>query len=143
MQIARQFSRQSGTTRPVRILVTACGVGADDTAAPEMESAQRWAHRLTLPNLTQCVELGEEHSMVYVKAPRAFHHNTLQSLAMRSKYGVNLVAVERTVAVHTNGEASASPTRVIEVPMAETTILPTDVLILVGSNEALSRLPVD
>ncbi len=118
-------------------------VGADDIASPEHESALRWAHRLMLPNLRQYVELGEGHSMIYTIAPTVFQHKTLQALELRSKFEVNLVAIKRGVRVQA-GAGEDAPVRsspVIVVPRADTTILPDDVLILVGSDEALSKLP--
>lgn len=118
-------------------------VGADEVAEPERESAQRWAHRLMLPNLTHYVELGEDHSLIYTQAPRKFHHKTLRELDLRNEFGINLIAIERRVSVK-SGESEEGITRtVFEIPKADTTILPTDTLVLVGSNEALEELPKD
>ncbi|MHC4235042.1 MAG: potassium channel family protein [Planctomycetota bacterium] len=116
-------------------------IGADAIVNPQHESALRWAHRLMLPNLQEYVELGEEHAMVYTVAPAAFCHKTPADLQLRRKYGVNLVAIRRAVRVKTDSADEAVTSSVIAVPKADTTILPDDVLILVGSNEALSRLP--
>lgn len=118
-------------------------VGADAVVRPHRESALRWAHRLMLPNLRQYVELGEGYSLIYSTAPRAFHHKTLMQLGLRAAYGVNLVAVKRTVSVTKGERAKAVEESVISVPSADTTIHPDDILILVGSNEALSKLPAD
>lgn len=117
-------------------------VGADAIAAPERESALRWANRLTLPNLKQYLELGPGHAMVYATAPAAWHHKTLADLQLRNEYGVNLVAVQRRVTVAKGTGGTGSPAPVIVLPLAETTIIPGDVLILVGSDEALSQLPL-
>lgn len=117
-------------------------VGADDLVNPERESALRWAHRLTLPNLRQYIDLGEDHALVYMTAPASFCHKTLVDLALRARHGVNLVAIKREASVQPGAEAAATAT-VISVPQADTTILPNDVLILVGSNEALAELPTD
>ncbi len=116
-------------------------VGADAVASAERESALRWAHRLTLPRLDQYVELGEGYSMIYVKAPRSFHQKTLLELNLRKKYEVNLVAIRRTVEVHTEEDEKKKTRQIITVPRPDTTILPDDVLIVVGSNESLSNIP--
>ncbi|MCH7812980.1 MAG: TrkA family potassium uptake protein [Planctomycetes bacterium] len=115
-------------------------VGADEIVNPEHESALRWAHRLMLPNLRQYVELGQDHAMVYSTAPAAFCHKTLADLQLRRKHGVNLVAIQRHVTVQTEDSPKPVTSSLIVVPQADTTILPDDVLILVGSNEALSQL---
>lgn len=118
-------------------------IGAQQIVNPEQESALRWAHRLMLPNLRQYVELGENHALVYTTAPASFCHKTPAELALRREHGLNLVAIKRQagVAAATGAAAPASP--VIMVPQADTTILPGDILILVGSNEALSNLAAE
>lgn len=138
LDVPRIFARAENDIQ-ARILAR---VGADDIVNPERESALRWAHRLTLPNLRQYIDLGQDHAIVYVTAPPLFHHKTLVELALRARHGVNLVAIKREVSVETD---SAAPTTapVISVPRADTTILPDDVLILVGSNEALAKLPTE
>jgi trk system potassium uptake protein TrkA len=118
-------------------------VGADAIASAERESAVRWAHRLTLPNLQQYIELGEGHSIVYMRAPSAFWQKSLQDLELRRRYGVNLVAIHREVSVRTGAEEKAAMHQVVAVPKPDTTILRGDILILVGSNEGLSSLPRD
>ncbi|MFQ5590610.1 MAG: potassium channel family protein [Phycisphaerae bacterium] len=116
-------------------------VGANDVALPEGESALRWAHRLSLPNLTQYIELGEGHSIIHISAPRRFHDKTLVELDLRNQYGVNLIALKRSVSVQADPDAPNTTTATIVVPDAKTMILPSDVLVLVGSNESLGRLP--
>jgi len=116
-------------------------VGADAVVNPEQESALRWAHRLMLPNLRQYVELGEDHALVYCIAPKAFWNKTVGELELRRKYEVNLVAIKREVQVTSGSSPGSVAAPVFTVPQAGTTLLRDDVLILVGSNEALSRLP--
>ena len=117
-------------------------IGADAIINPEREAASRWAHRLMLPNLSQYVELGEGHSMIYVTAPSAFHNKTLAELQLRVNHGVNLVAMKRRAPDRTEGQEGATA-QAVYVPTAGTTILPGDVLVLVGSDESLSGLPSD
>jgi trk system potassium uptake protein TrkA len=118
-------------------------VGADAIAFAERESALRWAHRLTLPRLEQYVELGEGHSLIYMRAPDSFCHKTLAELGLRRKHNVNVVAIRREVAVRRGDEEKGSSAQIVAVPQPDTKILPHDVLILVGSNESLSKLPTD
>ncbi len=138
LKVKRVYSRAENEIQ-ARILSR---VGADDIVNPERESALRWAHRLTLPNLRQYIDLGEDHAIVYVNAPSAFHHRTLAELALRARYGVNLVAIKRESTTRAK-DGSPAVVPVVAVPQADTTILPQDVLILLGPNEALAKLPVD
>jgi len=118
-------------------------VGADAIVNPQHESALRWAHRLMLPNLQDYVELGEEHALISVTAPAAFAHQSPAELKLRRTYGINLVAIRRMVSVKSESGGAEVTSAVTTVPDADTTILPDDVLILVGSNEALAKLPAD
>ncbi len=117
-------------------------VGADEIASAEQESAMRWAHRLSLPNLSQYIELEADHSLVYIAAPEAFVGKTLLELRLRAEHQVNLVAIRRDRVTKSAGD-EAMPQRNIIVPIAETKIESGDVLIVVGHNDALSKLPQD
>ena len=116
-------------------------IGASQVVYPEHESARRWAHRLSLPHLRDYIELGEEHSLVQITTPESFCQKTPAELRLRQRFGVNLVAIKRRVSIQTGSESAPTDTQVISVPAADTTLLENDILILVGSNESLGKLP--
>jgi len=116
-------------------------IGADEVVFPEAESAKRWAQQLMLPTLRDFVELGEGHSLVQLRTPKSFAHKTPEQLRLRPKYGVNLVAIRRTVKVRTDTQPSPHESHIFVIPQADTALLPDDVLILVGTNEDLAKLP--
>jgi len=124
-------------------------IGATDTVSPERESALRWAHRLMLPSLHKYVALGRDHSIVSVTAPKTFHGKPLRALDLRNAFGVNLIAIERGAGEPSTGKnAEDAKTKgvgpgTIEIPGAATVVLSGDVLIFVGTNDALSRMPQD
>lgn len=115
-------------------------VGADSTINPEAESALRWAHRLMLPNLKDYIELGEGHSIIQIPAPAAFHHKSPTELELRQKFHVTLVAIKRVVKVQQGTEGTQAETHTITIPEGDTKILPSDILVLVGSNESLNKI---
>ena len=115
-------------------------VGADSTVNPEAESATRWAHRLMLPDLKDYVELGEGYSIIQIPAPPAFHHKSPVELRLRQAFEVTLVAIKRTVTVQEGGDQRATEAPTMTIPEPDTIILPTDVLVLVGSNESLNKI---
>ncbi len=117
-------------------------IGAHDIASPEEESAVRWGHRLQLPALGQYVELGEDHSLISLAAPPVFVGKTLIELHLRSEYGVNLIAIERPAGGADAG-LEQKARRATIVPSATTKIQASDVLVLVGANEAFKALPRD
>lgn len=116
-------------------------IGADDLVNPEEESAERWRNRLLAPAVIERIEVAEGYSIVQVAAPESFHNKTLGQLDVRKNYRVNVVAVRRTVEESVEGVKKSRET-LISVPMADTAIEPGDVLILVGSDEAMQKFPV-
>lgn len=116
-------------------------IGADEIASPENEAASRWANRLSLAGLHHYIELGDQHSLVYVAAPSSFHHKALRDLDLRNQFGVNLVAIRRVMQVQAGGEAGPVEKALLVVPTGQTVVLPTDTLIFLGADVDLKRLP--
>jgi len=135
--VGRVISRATTTMR-ARILQR---IGADDIANPERESAERWRNRLLAPSIMERIELAEGYSLTQVPAPASFHGKTLQQLDIRRKHEVNVVAIRRTIA--STDEEGVKRTRqfVISVPMADTTIEEGDILLLIGSDDAMNSFP--
>ena len=136
----RKVITRASTTTQARILRS---IGADDIVYPEGESATRWANQLLMFRVRSLVELGEGHSLVWITAPEAWHDKTPTELKLRQKHHVNLVAISRVVKPDEEEDALRRTTAAILVPGADDQILPEDVLILAGANEALSTLPTE
>jgi Trk K+ transport system NAD-binding subunit len=84
------------------------------------------ADRSTIP-------VGDGHAMAEVDAPPAFAGRTLGELAIRSRYGIQVVLVRR---------ADRSPSRRQDlVAGPDTRIQPGDRLVLLGPERAVSRFP--
>lgn len=116
-------------------------IGADQVVSPEEESAVRLSRQLSNPNIMEFVELSEGHSLIQVKAPKPFHNKTLGQIDLRRKYKVNLVAIKKQVSiVRAQGEETTEE-QVIDVPTADSVIRPDDILVIVGANDSLNRLP--
>ncbi len=116
-------------------------IGADDLVNPEEESAERWRNRLLAPAVIERIELAEDYSMVQIAAPESFHNKTLGQLDVRRNFKVNVVAVRKTVEERTGGVKKTRQI-LVSVPMADTVIEPGDVLILIGSDEAMQKFPM-
>lgn len=136
MDVPRIICRAESERRG-RILKQA---GADVIVNPGAESAVRWAHRLMLPRLKDYFELGEGHSIIQIPAPAKFHHKTPAELELRQKYDVTLVAIKRVVCIKDAAKKRETETHTITIPDSDTKLLPSDILVLVGSNESLNNL---
>lgn len=115
-------------------------IGADDIVNPERESADRWRSRLLAPALMERIELAEGHSLAQVAAPPSFYDRTLEDLALRKRYKVNVVAIRRTVR-ETEGGIERRRELVISVPMPDSIVRSGDILLLIGSDQAMESLP--
>lgn len=136
----RRVVARAQSTRQAEILAK---IGADLVIFPELESARRLARTLVLPRIEDHIELASGHSIVQLRAPRQFHNKTLLELNLRHRYGVNVVAIKRHVAVSTPGQPESVQEHVVSVPGPDDVIQPDDVLVLVGTDEALSLLPAE
>ena len=114
-------------------------IGADEIANPEKESAERWRDRLLAPAMIERVIIGEGYSLAQFPAPPSFHNKSLKQLAVNTKYKVLVVAIRRESGKEDGQKTSGKP--VISVPGPDTVIYPDDVLLVIGSDEALKAFP--
>lgn len=111
-------------------------VGATEVIYPEIETAQRWAYRLIAPHIEEKIDFAPGYSLARVKVPPSFNGKSVMDLQLRQKYNVNLVAIKRS-----EENLAEDEDRVINVPMPETLVYASDILMVAGSDFDLSRLP--
>lgn len=115
-------------------------IGADEVIQPETETGIQLARRLANPFLEDFFDLGEGFSLIEMHAPSPFIGKTLRDLNLRAKYAVNLVALRRTSrSKSSTGEEIVKES--IAVPQPDDVIATEDVLIVIGANTDLGRLP--
>jgi trk system potassium uptake protein TrkA len=114
-------------------------IGADEVIQPEMQAGAALGRSLASPHIDEVVPLAEGYSLIELHAPQAFFDKTLAGLNLRVKYQVNLVAIKRTRQVAIGGRNVTE--EVLSVPTPDEVIREGDTLVLVGSNDALNRLP--
>lgn len=115
-------------------------VGADDIANPERESADRWCSRLLAPSILERTVLADGYSLAQVQAPESFSGKTLAELEVASRYRVLVVAIRRTVQ---EGQDQDKPPRqtVVPAPGPGSVVQAGDVLVIIGSDEAIQAFP--
>ena len=104
-------------------------VGADRVVFPEYEAGCALASNLTQPAFLERFELDTENSIVEVLVPSEFHGKTLSQLDLRKRYGLNVLAIGNGDKFVTN----PSPGQIMTQGM---------VMVVIGSNKNLERLPV-
>lgn len=114
-------------------------LGADEIVQPESEAGRYLARRLANPHLEDVIELSDGYTLIELRAPPAFVGKTLEQLALRNKYRVNLVAVKRSSSQGSDDDAPRTTTTY--VPSSNYSIHEGDILLLVGTDAALHGLP--
>jgi len=108
-------------------------LGVSRVVFPERDMAIRVAHSLVVPNVLDYIELSRDFSIVELPTPRVFVGRTLRELALRTTYGLTLIAIKRAARP---GQDEAT----VVAPLADDRIEAGDVLSLLGSTERLSDL---
>lgn len=102
-------------------------IGADRVILPEKDMGVRVAHNLVSANILDYIELSEDYSVMEIQALEEWTGSTLKDVKLRSKYGINVMAIKR------GDEVNLSPA-------ADDIIEDGDVIVAIGSAEDLSRL---
>lgn len=104
-------------------------VGVDRVIYPERDMGVRVAHNLTsTKDLLDFIELSPEYSIVETFAPKEFIDKTIGKLNLRAKYQVSVIAIK-------------SDEEIIAAPGADALIKEGDILIIIGTNQAIGNLP--
>ena len=102
-------------------------LGADKVLFPERDMGRRIAHNLVSGNIIDYLELSPDYSMAEVRPSRDWAGKTLKDLALRSRAGINIIAIKR-------GED------IDPMPQPDTVIHEDDMLLVVAREETLSRM---
>lgn len=102
-------------------------IGVDRVVFPERDMGIRVAHNLISSNILEYIELSPDFSIVEVTAASEWYDKTLRQLEMRTRYGLNVVAIKRC------NELKVSPN-------ADDMIKKGDVLVVVGQNRDIEKL---
>ncbi len=104
-------------------------VGADHVVYPENEAGRALARSLTKPAILDRFELDPNNSIVEVMVPAEFHGRTISELQLRSRYGLNLLAIGQDEKFEINPD----PNKRLHKGMA---------MVVIGCNRDIDRLPI-
>ena len=102
-------------------------LGADQVLFPERDMGRRVAHNLVSGNIIDYLELSPEYSLAEVRPRADWIGKSLKDLSLRSRYGINVVAVR-------NGDILNA------MPMPDTVFREDDVLLVVTKEETLMKM---
>jgi len=104
-------------------------VGADHVVFPEHEMGCTLARSLTRPNILDRFELDPDHSIVEVVVPAEFDGKTLREIELRSRYGLNLMAVIK------GDRYEVNPSPMLRLEKGA-------LMVVIGGNKGIDQLPV-
>ena len=102
-------------------------LGADRVVIPEKENANRLARSLATPNVLDYIELSDEYGIAEVPAPESWNGKSIRNLNVRSKLGVNILAIRR------DGKMQVSPG-------ADFVVNKGDIIVVLGDSRALKAV---
>ena len=102
-------------------------IGADRVILPEKDMGVRVAHNLVSSSILDYIELSPDYSIIEIESPRDWYGKSMKELSLRSKYGINVMAIKR------NNEVNISPD-------ADDVINKDDIVVAIGSAEDLTKL---
>lgn len=102
-------------------------IGADRVVLPEQDMGNRVAHNLLSSSILDFIELSADYSVMEIEVIDAWDGNTLKELKLRTKYGINVMAIKNDKKVKVS-------------PSAETALNSGDILVVVGSIEQLTKI---
>lgn len=102
-------------------------IGADKVVLPERDMGVRIAHNLASANILDYIELSPDYSIAEMTSPQEWQSKTLKELDMRTNYGINVVAIRKENHINVT-------------PKADDIIAPGDIIVAIGSYEALTKL---
>ena len=102
-------------------------IGADRVILPEKDMGVRVAHNLVSESTLDFIELSPDYSIMEIEAPEEWRGKSIRELKLRSKYGINVMAIKKADSINLS-------------PLADDTVDAKDILVAIGSAEDLSKL---
>lgn len=99
-------------------------IGADRVVFPERDMGIRVAHNLCSSNILDYIELSPDYSIMEVTALNKWVGKSLKELNLRSKFGINVMAIKRGNDINIS-------------PEADEYIRKGDILVVIGGTEEL------
>ncbi|MFW2331001.1 MAG: potassium channel family protein [Nitrospinota bacterium] len=104
-------------------------LGVTEVVFPERDMAYKLATSLSSENLLDHLPLMDGYSIVEIAAPKDFIGKSLKELELRNRYAVQVIAIREII-----------PERILPNPLADFVIKDSDVMIIMGENDALAKL---
>ncbi len=115
-------------------------VGADQVIIIEEQAGINLAKRILAPEIKEKISLTTGHSLVEIEARKDFIGKTLKELDIRRNYGVNVIAIQKTVTKIDDEGKVVHAVELNDLPGSDDIIQSGDVLVVVGNETDIEKL---
>lgn len=130
-------------------------VGASEVVNPEQAMGRKIAYQIAFPGLREVLALAEGVCVAELPVPPSFVGKTLTDIAVRRKYGVTVIGVQRVTAAASKGDGSPPPDPaeraavrlldpkrrlILNMSPNRDTLREDDTLVIIGRQEDVTRL---
>lgn len=115
-------------------------VGANRVIFPEQEMGERIVESLLEPEILEHIKLAPDYSIVEIDVPESFIGKNIGSLAVKTKYGVQIMAIKRNQGQKvTNGKIETDE-NIIIAPSSKDGLIEGDTLVILGENKNIEKI---
>lgn len=114
-------------------------MGITEILSPEDEVGGNVAEMLINPNVVMCMQLPDDYEIVEVKAPSAIFGRSLEDIALREKYKLNLVTILRNNDHKHPTDNDTKDYHIIGVPDSSSIIKERDIIVIFGLTKNIER----
>ena len=115
-------------------------IGVDEIVSPEEDMGIRLARRLSSTHILHHLDISEEHTIAEIIVGESFVGKTIRDLNLRSRFGVNIVGIKKKISHVTDMGENVFVEKYVDFPSPDDVIEEDDVLVMVGSERAISEL---
>ncbi len=115
-------------------------IGVDEIVSPEEDMGIRLARRLSSTHILHHLDISEEHTIAEIIVGESFVGKTIRDLNLRSRFGVNIVGIKKKISHVTDMGENVFLEKYVDFPSPDDVIEEDDVLVMVGSERAISEL---
>ena len=113
-------------------------VGVSDVFAPDEEVGKTVAEKLIHPDVKGHLALPDDYEIVELKIPKRAINKSIIELGIKEKYNLHLITIKRQFQEEIN-DVSHQVEHIIGMPKPDTTLLQSDVLILLGKTHDVDK----
>ena len=114
-------------------------LGADRIVFPEREMGVKVANSLINPTILDYIEVAPGYNIIETKPPGDIVGKTLEESKVRSRYGVDIIAIKRMKPVLDSSGDSHLEEEVKIVPQSNDVISESDIIIVIGKENKLAQ----